>query len=270
MKHKICMHHRGHGCLSDVNVAITGVVWCEDNGFEWFVDWQNGLYSDDPTVNIFPRYFRQLLTGSEKFDVVHNQITPAGWGTWVGGTFHVRRDVPTIVVMMRHHAEVIQRIGLLDTPFFTQLREEAHRLFEGHRVAGFHRRMTDHADHGGLMSDEEAFDKICIFLRNHSDFDRLFCITDNIASLAFFQQAFGDRLISTDSFKSPGRVALHRGAAEGYSKTKLADEVLRDAFLLSQTDFKLLRASNIVIFALLCSNKWDDFVFIDEGVHYHD
>ena len=47
------------------------------------------------------------------------------------------------------------------------------------------------------------------------------------------------------------------------NKLQLGDDVLRDSYLLSKTDFKILTDSNVAAFAIACSLKENSWIFID-------
>lgn len=259
MTARIDIHERGHGCLSDVNTAISGLTWCCNQNIPVSIDWRNSLYNEDQSVNMWDVYFRQPAVVVEP-DIVYDKITPIGYG-W--SEFRTKRDVGSVREMLAEPVYWLKTLRILDTEVFHEFQEEAHRLFGNDRVLGVHRRATDRNDNGPLMTKEAIFSFI-----DRLDFERIFLITDCEENLTVFKERYRDRLFTTDSSRSSNpTLAVHRGGVNDVNRDKLARDVLRDAYVLSQTSFRLLTGSNVSLFSLLCDME-NDFLFMDEGVAY--
>ena len=73
--YKINMRHNC-GFFSDFLTIIAGIMYCHDNGFEFYIDWKNQYYNKNNYGNLFDKYFYQKTTEDMDFDNVFQTLTP--------------------------------------------------------------------------------------------------------------------------------------------------------------------------------------------------
>jgi len=92
-------------------------------------------------------------------------------------------------------------------------------------------------------------------------------ITDDINSLRFFQQRYGNFLISTDAVKTEGTVGIHF-LSNIENRYVLAPQAILDSYILSLTQKKIVTKSNLSTFSILCNLKVDNFLYVDKDINY--
>jgi len=255
--HKIILSHNC-GFFSDFLTGLAGIMYCYDNGFNFFVDWKNKKYSTNPNDNLFDKYFFQELSGSEKFGRFYSTITPYRY------YFHAMKNFTNeeIYNFLKKPSDVLTGLKILHNSHFTDIECE---IFKNKKILGVHKRGTDHSLHGEKLDDTYILNEINKELKKNS-YDNVFLITDDMRSYDFFSQELGSFLISTDSYKSYSDTGIHfEGIIDGH---RLATEVIRDSYLLSKTDYKLISRSNVSLFSLICNLNKDNFRYIDNHVTY--
>ena len=75
----------------------------------------------------------------------------------------------------------------------------------------------------------------------------------------------GNSLIYTDSLRVSGNIGVH---FSGFDKKEVANNIVTDAVLLSQCDFKLLTKSNVSTFANIATLDLYNFRYTDLEVVY--
>lgn len=263
--HKIMVHNRNCGFFSDFLTCLAGIMYCYDNGVEFYIDWVTDLYtpkSEDGKFkyNLFDKYFFQEnknLPENYNFDYNHHMITPYGfYFPYAHG--HINHKA--IYSSLYHPSFLLKELNILNSDFFNGLN---HNFFGDKKILGVHKRGTDHGSHGLIKPDTFFLNEINTMYRNNS-FDKIFLITDDKNSFDFFKRELGDDLITTDSYNSYNSV--HYGPNPGIEL--IAEQVIRDAYYLSQSNFKLITRSNVSTFTLLCNLNDNDFKFLDNDVKY--
>lgn len=249
---------RDAGFFSDFLTCLAGIKYCYDNGIDFYIDWQNTYYPTINGNNLFDEFFYQERP--EIFSsIFFNNLTPYG---------HQFTDVANetskeiLYNFYKPFSDLLINLKILNSKFFKRIPN----VFSNKKVLGFHKRGTDHAFHGNLVSDEYFSYKIDEELRK-DNYDNIFMITDDLNSLSFFQRRYGNFLISTDSIKTNGDIGVHMMPTNDYSHI-LAPQAILDSYLLSLTTKKLVTKSNLSTFSILCNLKVDNFEYIDNNIHY--
>lgn len=255
--HKIILSHNC-GFFSDFLTGLAGIMYCYDNGFNFFVEWKNKKYSSNPNDNLFDKYFFQELDGSEKFEVLYRTITPYRY------YFHAMKNFTNgdIYKFLKKPSELLTELNILNNGHFTNIKSE---MFSNKKILGIHKRGTDHSLHGKKLDDVYILNEINDELKKNS-YDNVFLITDDMRSFDFFSRELGSFLITTDSYKSYLDTGIHfENSVNGH---RLATEVIRDSYLLSKTTYKLISRSNVSLFSLLCNLDKENFRYIDNHITY--
>ena len=256
--HRI-MIRRNCGFFSDFLTSLAGIKYCYDNNIDFHVDWKCSLYPTINDTNLFDEFFFQEKIEREP-DFIYDNLTPYGYqftDVW-NESCHEK-----LYQFYKPFADLLTNLNILNTPFINSIPKN---IFEGIRVLGFHKRGTDHAAHGAILSDEAVLQKIKEEL-NTNPYDKILMITDDLNSLNFFQKQFGNVLITTDCMKCGDHTGVHLLQDNPY-RHLLAAQVVADAMLLSFTDKKLITKSNVSTFSALCNLKPDNFIYIDKGINY--
>jgi hypothetical protein len=197
------------------------------------------------------------LDDNFQFDVTHGITTPYGFYFPYA---HGHVDPKAIYSSLYHPSFILKDLRILDSFFFNSLNKN---FFGNKKTLGIHKRGTDHGNHGPIKSDEFFLNEINETYKNNH-FDNIFLITDDERSLEFFKRELGESLITTDSYTSYS--PIHYG--HNVDVEILSRQVMRDAFYLSQCDYKLVTRSNVSTFTLLCNLNQDDFKFLDNDIKY--
>lgn len=263
--HRINVHNRRCGFFSDFLTCLAGIMYCYDNGYNFYVDWRSELYSPKDhrgcgEYNLFDKYFYQEynnLSDEHSYDFIHNLHTPYGYYFPIA---YCHINPKSVYSALYHPSYLLKELEILNSEFFSKLNKN---YFQGKKVLGVHKRGTDHGLHGTIIPDEKYIDEINSIYK-YNNFDKIFLITDDERSFNFFTKELGDDMISTDSFRSSH--AIHLTSNPGVEV--IAEQVIRDSFILSQTDYKLITRSNVSAFSLLCNLQHDNFKFLDDDIIY--
>ena len=256
--HLIKMSHNC-GFFSDFLTSLAGIMYCYDSDINCYVDWRNKRYTSNQDINLFDKFFYQELNGDEDFSTVHQTLTPYGY------FFHEMKNFTNedIVNFLQKPSDVIKTLNILNNDIFKSL--DTNDIFQNKKVLGIHRRGTDHSLHGKIMSNIEIMKEVNNEFKKNS-YDKIFLITDDTTSSNFFKSELGENLIVTDSITTDSTLGLHKISLDGLT---LAEQVIRDSYLLSKTNFKMITRSNVSYFSLLCNLNKDNFKFIDNHIDYH-
>lgn len=257
---RINCHNRSCGFFSDFNLTLSGLLYIITNRqSNFYVDWRSHLYSSS-NENLFDKYFYQQYSESEPVSDVINEWTP--FGAMINYICMLKSE-KEIYSGLLFPSTIIKERNILNSQFINSIDSS---IFNDKKILGLHRRGTDHGYHGELM-DDSVYMKIINEEFKKDKFDKVFLITDQKSSLDFFKNELGDSLIHTDSFLSEHGGAIHHHANPG--PEIIASQVLRDAILLSKTDYMLLTRSNVSLFSLMCNLQKDNFKYIDNHITYH-
>lgn len=256
--HKIFLN-RNCGFFSDFLTIIAGIMYCKRNNIPYVVDWKNNIYGNYDE-NLFDKYFNQNKY-DDNYEVIniYNNVTPLGY------YFPDHVNFKTNKEFYNHYLEpsiLLKEDNILDNKVFHNIES----VFEpNQKILGVHKRGTDHWQHGKILSDDFFFNQIDSLLEKEK-FDKIFLITDDLNSLESFERKYGSVLLFTDSYKNGDMRGVH--SLKGLDKEKLSLDVIRDAYLLSMTDFKIVTKSNVSTFSLLCNLKEDNYIYIDNQISY--
>lgn len=272
--HKMTMT-RSSGFYSDVLTLVNGILYCHDQGCDWWIDWRNWRYSTDD-ANLFDRYFWQVDRSAGPFDETHESHLPKVDSFTPYGAFFPQYSGLTedqICEFLFKPAQIMAQYKVFDNPAFMNVSKD---FFGGQKVLGFHKRGTDHHAHGPITSNDTWVKNVRAELeREH--FDKVFCITDEQTACDHFQKEFGDMFMCTDSFKSNDGWAIHGGASAHahYDTNKLGGEIIRDSVLLSMCDKQMFARSNVGTFIVLYDLRDPSFdrsriKFVDNHLEFHN
>jgi len=251
---------RNCGFFSDFLTSLAGIIYSHDVKKDYYVEWLSDLYGST-NENMFNKYFNQKLKGDEKFDNVYFEVTPYGhyFPQLIG--FSGISD-KTVYNNLIHASNVLHEHEILNSETFNSIDKN---YFKGQKVLGVHKRGTDHYLHGHIINDKDFINEINNEFKNNS-YDKIFLITDDLNSLEFFKKEYGDDLIYTNSTKINTKEGIH--FSKIVDKKIIAEEVIKDSFLLSLTDYKLITKSNVSTFSLLCNLKENNFRYVDNNITY--
>jgi hypothetical protein len=240
------------GFFSDVLHIMVAISYYDANNIDWCIYWNSKMYQDDnDSSNLFDRYFFQKNDYKSFIpdEIVTNDI------------IEYNRPVkhPSYQYMIQYSDCLINN-DLLNTDFFKKL----DTFFDkDKKILGIHRRVTDKLyEYPSHITNMENYEGVIMDYYNSGDYDNIFMITDDINSEKYFKQKYGELFITTNSIKGDNNSAVH--VRMNYqNKLQLGDDVLRDSYLLSKTNFKILTDSNVAAFALACNLKPNSWIFID-------
>jgi hypothetical protein len=227
---------------------------------DFHIDWRTSLYSSN-NENIYDKYFYQHNDENCNYNNVITNLT--GYNA-IFANHVLHEDVSEIEIYrsLSYGNFLMYNYGLLEGEFFKNFDRN---YFGDQKILGIHRRGTDHGHHGQLMSDITYLNEINREFKTNN-YDKIFLITDQLSSFEFFKKELGNSLITTDSTMSDSSCGVHY--RHDVSPEKIAYDALRDSYLLSLTDYKLVTRSNLSTFALLCNLQKDNFRLIDKHIFY--
>lgn len=254
--HKLVVR-RDCGFFSDFLTILAGIMYFEDNDIDYYIDWKNNLYSSHSlNQNLFDDFFCQKINDNESFDFVHLNTTPYGY--FFPEIINLRSENDIFDFLLKPSLILKNKI-VLNKSFLDNI---DNNFFQSKKVLGIHRRATDHWVHGLIESDECFINHLEQEL-NKNKYDNIFLITDDLNFLELMKNKYGEFLLFTNSIKVTGSTGIHHRSDS--DKTNLANEVMRDAILLSQTYHKILTKSNVSTFSNLFNLKKKSFTYIDKN-----
>jgi|LakMenE01Jun11ns_1017448.scaffolds.fasta_scaffold9877242_2 hypothetical protein len=257
--HKITIR-RECGFFSDFLTSLAGIMYCYDHDKDFHVDWNNTLYTNDINKNLFNEFFYQKNKTVSNFTVDYNNVTPYGFYFPKHVNFKTNKE---FYDLYNKPSLLLKELNILNSDVINSIDKN---FFNGEKVLGLHKRGTDHHRHGLILDNKIYTQKIDSELKNNN-YDKIFLITDEIQSLNYFKEIYGDMIITTNSQKSYDENPLHYNNTS-VLKEKLAEDVITDAILLSLCDFKIVTKSNVSTFSLLCNLDLYNFEYIDNGIQY--
>jgi len=249
---------RNAGFFSDFLTCLAGIKYCHDNDINFYIDWNNLCYPTINGNNLFDEFFFQEKK-NENYDIFFYNLTPYGY---MFTDVENESSTHNLYDFYKPFSDLLHNLKILDTPFFNKIPN----YFQNKKVLGFHKRGTDHYQHGSILSDEYFSSKIDEELKK-DNYDNIFMITDDLNSLNFFRNKYGNFLISTDAIKTDGNIGLHMLPLND-NRHLLAPQAILDSYLLSLTTKKIVTKSNLSTFSILCNLKFDNFIYIDKNIAY--
>jgi hypothetical protein len=262
MKYVHISHINGErGFFSEFSTILSGIKYCSDNNYNFYVTWYNNLYHNT-TENLFDKYFFQEPILHEPFEIVYNILTPVGQ-KFSDDIMKCYKNDLELSKTLEIYSDLIKKYKIIDSSWINNINKN---YFGDTKVLGVHKRGTDHVAHGEILSDEYFFEKIDNEIKLNG-YEKIFLITDDEISFKNFSNKYGHKLIYTDSTRTLSKSGLHFTFQE--NKDKLASDVIRDVILLSQTNKKLVTHSNVSYFSILFNFDPQNYEFIDKHIKYH-
>jgi hypothetical protein len=259
------LHLRGAGMFSNVNQFLESVRRCDDQD-RLFVDWRRSRYADVPDVHTFSDFFDwpradvgKLETGEYRPLPAHTHgadlvVAPRGRDI---NFLMPPRDRAGVKRLIDRHLRLGDRVA-------TRLEEATQRLLAGRRTIGLHVRGPGRRA-GGISRHIVAmqwkwpgvrvppyrayFAKLDELWRSEM-FDQILICTDSSAVRERFARRYGQRLVWLDaSLTSEGEMHA-RPSTHRFSKQKLGDDAIVEAYLLAGTQFLVHGNSNLTNFVL--------------------
>ena len=235
-------HRRGRcrrGFFSLFLQAVYGIQFASKLNLTYYVDFGNLIYSysEDEKFkgnrNFWEYYFEQDPIRQSANAISNSKFENYPLRVWERS--FIRELHQTVISNIKIKSEIQEAVDVLK------------ERFRKWRVLGIHIRRTDHYEEVQPANDE-VFLKLVD--RRIASFDRLFLATDDEDTVALFQQKYGGKLLVNPSFRSRGKVSIHRGdePSNGYSRGK---EALLDCYSLSLCEQAILSQSNLSYCALV-------------------
>jgi hypothetical protein len=258
-KHKLVVR-RDCGFFSDFLTILAGIMYFIDNEIDYHVDWKNSLYPTvNPNDNLFDLFFNQKIGDDENFDEIHYNITPYEY--YFPEIVNLKSEEEIYNFLLKPSL-VLKNHNIFNKDYLNKI---DNNYFNNQKVLGVHRRATDHFAHGIISSDEIVLNAIEEELAKNK-YDKIFLITDDLDFLNLMKNKFNEFLLFTESTKVTGNIGIHY--RDDLNKFNLAEEVFKDAILLSKTDHKILTKSNVATFSNICNLQKNSFTYIDKNKIY--
>jgi hypothetical protein len=256
---------RRAGMFSNVNQFLESIRRCGD-GDQLFVDWRLSRYAEAPDVHTFSNFFDHPKADLAKLEA--GQYSPFPVHTHGLDLVVAPRGRDINFLMPPADRSLVKR--LIDR----HLRPGAHvaarleaadkALLSGKRTIGLHVRGPGRRS-GGIGRHIVAmqwkwpgvrvppyrayFAKLDQLLRS-KNYDQILICTDSLSVRERFVQRYGKRLVWLDaSLTHEGEMHARPGTHQ-FSKQKLGDDAIVEAYLLSRTRFLVHGNSNLTNFAL--------------------
>ena len=252
IRYEIINNEIQRGFFSDFLQIMVDINEMNRNNIDWCIYWKSMMYQYDDS-NLFDKFFYQK---NNYTTFTPNRVIT---NTQIGRNYPIKH--PSYEYMIPYSDCVINN-NLLGSEFFKSLDNP---FTNQGKILGIQRRVTDKFhEYPKNVIDIFEYEKTIMKYFEDGKFDKIFMITDDIESEEYFKSKYGDLFITTDSIKGD-----KKGARNGVhnclksDRDKLAYDVVRDSYLLSQTDFKIITDSNVSSFSLSCNLKRGSWVFID-------
>jgi hypothetical protein len=122
--------------------------------------------------------------------------------------------------------------------------------FSNKKVIGIHCRGTDHPEKMDILQSLELSKPYAEM------YDLIFLTSDQQEYIDVFKNYFGSRLITYDTdIRSSGNIPLHYANGYNYSKYKIGEDTIIEAYLHSKTDFLLGTVNSNVNYFIRALNK---------------
>lgn len=149
--------------------------------------------------------------------------------------------------------------------------------FNNKQILGVHKRGTDqfgpngHARGQRHLLDDNYYIKVIDEMLNKQKFDNIFLSTDEQQTVNVLKKRYGSMLIKQDTFLCPpnsieGIHNIHKNSSEA-NRNQIAQEVLKDIFLLSKCNFCLNVKSNVSLASIFMRTDYN-YKFIDNHIDY--
>jgi len=237
------------------------VIGALTEGREMYVDYRapECCYSDpaDPGRNVWELYFKQPY--GKTIEQIDDELRAGTFGP------HIRDGFTSY-----HFIHFLQGNKIFDHPKMPVIRDWVRRVeirdeivakadtfynanMEDHKILGIQKRGTDHytVGHGrGGRIDINAIFALADGRMSSGGYEKIFLVTDEAPTLRIFKDRYKGRLIHyDDAILSETEMAIHQDPKN--KGTKIGEDVLVEAILLSRCDYLLVPASNIALYAVI-------------------
>jgi hypothetical protein len=144
--------------------------------------------------------------------------------------------------------EIIQKYIKLKPHIQNKIDEFCQMHFKNKRVIGIHCRGTDHPNNTDIT---KFLDKI---KQLSAGYDLIFAMSDEQSKIDVLQEAFQDRLVTCNTYRSPSNMPLHISMRNMHNPRLIGEEVLIEAYVLARTDRILLYTGSNVNFYVRALN----------------
>lgn len=256
---------RGAGMFSNVNQFLESVRRCEDED-QLFVEWSRSRYADGPDVDTFSDFFDWPRVDRAGLEAGAYRTVPPYTHTADLVVAPRGRDI-NFLMPPKNRALVkslIDRHLRLGDRVAARLEEENQVILAGKRTIGLHVRGPGRRA-GGISRHIVAmqwrwpgvrvppyrayFAKLDALLRDGS-YDQILICTDSLSVRERFIQRYGKYLVWPDASLTREGEMHARPNTHRFSKQKLGDDAIVEAYLLSRTQFLLHGNSNLTNFVL--------------------
>jgi hypothetical protein len=260
---------RKAGMFSNVNQFLESLRRCEDQD-RLFVDWRLSRYAEVPDADTFSEFFdwpradgARLEAGSYRPfpSYTHVQdlvVAPRGRDI---NFLMPPRDRPLVKRLIDRHLRPSARVA-------ARLEAAERLLLAGRRTIGLHVRGPGRRS-GGIGRHIVAmqwkwpgvrvppyrayFAKLDELLRGNTKgdgYDQALICTDSLSVRERFVERYGKRLVWLDASLTREGEMHARPSTHRFSRQKLGDDAIVEAYLLSRTQFLLHGSSNLTNFVL--------------------
>jgi hypothetical protein len=264
---------RKAGMFSNVNQLLESLRRCPDAD-QLFIDWRLSRYGERPDVDTFSDFFVWPRADGAKLDAgayrpfpayTHAQdlmVAPRGRDI---NFLMPPRDRPLVKRLIDRHLRLSDRVG-------ARLEAAERALLAGRRTIGLHVRGPGRRS-GGIGRHILAmqwkwpgvrvppyrayFAKLDQLLRGGRSggsggdkYDQALICTDSLSVRERFVERYGDRLVWLDASLTREGEMHARPSTHQFSRQKLGDDAIVEAYLLSRTQFLLHGSSNLTNFVL--------------------
>lgn len=221
------------------------------------VQWKNTMYLAPHSENVWTQYFKTV--SNCVVDASTKTIQMNGWD-------HGFADPEASL------APVASQIQLN-----TEMQHEFEKVWtwHGEESLGVHIRSTDRATdddginkHLFIVPTQRYVQYIQRCLDKHPNIKTIFVASDTQGTLDELVNIFGAKIQSLDVVRSNNNYSIHHGRLD--KPFAVGKSAVLDSWLLSMTDFKVLSASQLSIFALLKQGINTPFLELNEEDGYQE
>jgi hypothetical protein len=251
--------------FSNVNEAIQAFYLSDCKGFLLYIDWTKSLYTDIPGINAWTQFFVQPVMRPPL-----SQLGPPVQRQW-----GVRNNIIAPRLLHRPGLApprdrmlakwVIDKHLVLQPSLTDAIKRTQSALFESKQILGLHLRGPGR-NHGGVPTFirqlrakwpqlgtppyKAYFDAVDRAFAQHP-YDRIFLCTDAESVRERVVRRYGTaRVVWYDASLTRHGEMHERPRTHDFSKRKLGEDVLIEAYLLSKVDFLVHGNSNVTNFVL--------------------
>ena len=225
---------RQEGALfSSVWNVVGFIAWCQEQGFDPVVDFLSASrvnsWKGNSPRNIWTEYFRQISAVSAEEAISR-------------GDYFLFEERPTAFPVHEYSQKQQYREIFHENIVLSEKAQQIVSFWEDllaqeGKILGVHARGTDMKFAKSHLSPPTHFQLVMMVDRamDVGTFDRIFLATEDAIQLKLFEKRYGQKIMTTDSFRARGNGKIaHRPSSVMQWSFLLGFQVIRDAWLLSQ------------------------------------